>query len=117
MFARKKKNDASAKKLAQLRERVRSSDETIRSDRTAYEALKLEGASLRHDLDNERDETARLRERATRVPLLEQDTIRLAEELRLSGLELRAVSNDAAQKGQAVTSFTEKHVRLYALMH
>jgi DNA recombination protein RmuC len=100
--------------LAQLRERVRAGDEARRTDRAAYDALKLEAESLRNDLDEERDETAKLTERATRVPVLEQETGRLAEELRLSGVELLRVSNEAAQKGQAVASMTDQLADLEA---
>lgn len=103
------RSEASAQsELAQLRERVRAGDEAKRTDRAAYEALKLEAGSLRNDLDDERDETAKLTERATRVPVLELENVRLAEELRLSGVEVLRVSNDAAQKGQAVTSLTDQ---------
>lgn len=94
--------------LAQLRERVRAGDEAKLIDRTAYDALKFEAAALRNDLDDERDETAKLTERATRVRALEQESLRLAEELRTSGVEVLHASNDAAKKGQAVTSLTEQ---------
>ncbi len=101
------RSEASAQgELAILRERVRAGDEAKRTDRAAYDALKLEAESLRNNLDDERDETAKLTERATRVPALEQENLRLAEELRLSGVEMLRVSNDAAQKSQAVTSLS-----------
>ena len=103
------RSEASAQgELAILRERVRAGDEAKRTDRAAYDALKLQAESLRNDLDDERDDTAKLTERATRVPALEQENLRLAEELRLSGIEVLRVSNDAAQKGQAVVSLTDQ---------
>ena len=101
--------EASAQgELAQLRERVRAAEEAKQEDRAAYDRLKLESESLRNELDNERDETAKLAERATRVPGLEQETSKLTESLQLSGVEVLRVSSDAAQKGQAVTLLMER---------
>ena len=94
--------------LAQLRERVRSGEETKKSDQASYAALKLEAESLRDDLDDERDETAKLTERASRVQTLEAKVVGLAEQLRGSGAEVLRFSNEAAQRGQAVTSLAEQ---------
>ena len=100
--------------LAQLRERVRAGDETKRTDHAAYEALKVEAQALRDDLDDARDETAKLNERASRVPVVEQASQRLAEALRVSGTEVLRVSSEAAQKGQAVVSLTGQVCELEA---
>jgi DNA recombination protein RmuC len=99
---------AAQSELAQLRERARASDETKQADRLAQDALKLEAASLRNKLDDERDETAKLTERVTRVPVLEQDNTRLAEELKQTSAELLSISSSSAQKGQAITSLTDQ---------
>jgi len=94
--------------LAQLRERVRAADETRKADHVTCEELKRQVEGLRDALDVERDETAKLTERASRVPSLEQETLRLGEELRTIGADVLRVSGVAAQKGQAVVSLTEQ---------
>ena len=98
--------------LAQLRERVRQSDETQRGAGIVYDALKKQADTWRDSLDAARDERAQLNERALRVPVLETEVAELTEKLRLSDGELLRVSSSEAQKGQAVTSLTEQVGRL-----
>ena len=62
---------AALAELAQLRERVRQSDESRHADQIVHGALKLEADGWRNALDTARDECAQLAERASRVPVLQ----------------------------------------------
>lgn len=94
--------------LVQFRERVRAGEATSQADQTLLAEWKRQAEALRNDLGCERDKTAKLTERASRVAPLEQEAMRLGDELRAAGMELLRVSNDAAQKGQAVASLTQQ---------
>jgi DNA recombination protein RmuC len=94
--------------LAQLRERVRAADEARKADQGVFDALKRQADGWRNDLDQARDETAKLTERASRVPTLEGELSALSEQLRANGGEVLRLSGEAAQKGQAVASLTEQ---------
>ena len=101
-----KSQGASQMELAQLRERVRLGDESRSAAQVVYEALKHQSEAWRDALDAARDERSQLNERAQRVPVLEGETVELAEKLRLADAELLRVSASEAQKGQAVSSLT-----------
>lgn len=105
-------NASSQVELAQLRERIRAADESKKDDQAARDELAKQIDLLRNDLDTERDATATLTERASRVLVLEQEALRLNGELRTAGAEVIRLSSDAAQKGQAVTSLTEQVTEL-----
>lgn len=94
--------------LAQLRERVRAADETRKADQADYDRLQRQADGWRDDLADARDETAKLAERASRVPTLEAEALDLTEQLRVSGVEVLRLSGEAAQRGQAATSLTEQ---------
>ena len=94
--------------LAQLRERVRQSDESRRAGQIAYDALKLQADGWRDALDTARDERAQLMERALRVPALQEEVDGLKENLRVANGELLRVSASEAQKNQSVTSLSDQ---------
>ena len=108
--------DASSQgELGQLRERVRAAEELKRADQTTNEELQRQVERLRNALDAERDETAKLTERASRVPVLEQDVLRFSAELRTLGADILRISSDASQKGQAVVSLSQQVSELEAV--
>jgi DNA recombination protein RmuC len=100
--------------LAQLRERVRSTEEALRSKHGDFEALQRQADAWRQALDTERDETAKLTERASRVPALEAQVVSAGEQLRAGAAEVLRLSTEVAQKAQAVTSLSEQLAQLEA---
>jgi len=96
--------NAAQVELAQVRERLRASEQECAATRTELERLRREGLGWRSELDASRDERARLTERASRVAPLEAEIAQLADKLRAAGDELLRLSASQAQKTQLVAS-------------
>ncbi len=94
--------------LAQLRERVRLSEQERQATTAQCEQLRRQAEAWRDALDGARDECAQLSERSLRVPQLEGEMIRLSEQCRLSQEEVLRLSSTDAQKTQALSSLTEQ---------
>lgn len=105
---------AAQAELAQLRERVRQSDESRHADQIVYGALKLQADGWRDALDTTRDDCAQLTERASRVPALQAEVDGLKEDLRVANGEMLRVSTSESQKNQSVTSLSDQVERLEA---
>ncbi len=96
--------NAAQVELAQLRERVRATEQDATALRAELDRARHAAESRRDELDAARDERARLEERASRVATLEAYAASLADKLRLAGDELLRVSTSEAQKHQHVAS-------------
>lgn len=94
--------------LAQLRERIRLSEQERQTMTSQYEQMRRQGEAWRDALDGARDECAQLSERSLRVPQLEGEVIRLGEQCRLSQEEVLRLSSGDAQKTQALSSLAEQ---------
>lgn len=100
--------------LAQVKERLRSTEQDMQTSNNNHEQLQRQANSWRDALDGARDEQARLTERLSRIPTLEADVGRLSEQLRLSADDVRRLSASEAQKAQSVLSLTEQVEHLEA---
>jgi DNA recombination protein RmuC len=82
--------------LSELRERVRTGDETRRVEHGQFEALQRQANSLRDELDTARDGMAKLEERSSRVPTLEAEKSLLERKLETAYADLSATSQQKA---------------------
>ncbi|GJH29255.1 DNA recombination protein RmuC [Caballeronia novacaledonica] len=98
--------------LAQKEERLRATLEEIAKLRVARDLAAKEFSELRSELDQSRNEQARLSERSSRVPQLEADLKRLLERVQEGEDESRALATSEAQQRQLATSLDAKVAEL-----
>ncbi|MDR5750203.1 MULTISPECIES: DNA recombination protein RmuC [unclassified Caballeronia] len=99
---------ASQVEFAQKDERLKAAVEEVSELKGGREqSVKLYG-ELRAELDQSRDEQARLTERSLRVPNLEAEVQALHQRINGREEELRNLATSEAQKGQLVSSLNSK---------
>jgi len=100
--------------IAQLEERIRFASQELQVTRDARDYSQTQESNLREQLEQTRNEQARLTERSLRVPSLEADLADVEEQLRKINEALRISSASEAQKQQLVTSLTSQNGELEA---
>ncbi|CAL8473591.1 DNA recombination protein RmuC [Caballeronia sp. S22] len=98
--------------FAQKEERLRATLEEIAKLRVARDLAAKEFSELRSELDQSRNDQARLSERSSRVPELEADLKRLLEKIQEGEDESRALATSEAQQRQLATSLEAKVAEL-----
>lgn len=98
--------------LAQLRERVRTGDETREQAQSNFDQLKREAAALQDEVEAASQEAATLRERASQVPTLVSERDEVASQLRASQDESRRLSNEVSDQGASLRLLKERVAEL-----